>query len=146
LPVKQVLEANLLRLVEEKWNAASSMVKPIFQHEFNLSVHFQIIRGIFLMEAGDIMHEFYTSLFQQVTSHVFVHELCVLSLNDFSKCVQEVLFIMCLLQNLQAQLTTIPFFTSCIPSEKVPQFIQEYASAVSLNRPFYVLSNSLSFH
>lgn len=66
LPVKQVLEANLLRLVEEKWKAASSMVKPIFQHEFNLSVHFQIIRGIFLMEAGDIMHEFYTSLFQQL--------------------------------------------------------------------------------
>jgi hypothetical protein len=97
LPVKQVLEANLLRLVEEKWKAACSMVKPIFQHEFNLSVHFQIIRGIFLMEAGDIMHEFYTSLFQQVTSLVSEHELYVLSLNDLSKCVQDALFNMCLL-------------------------------------------------
>jgi hypothetical protein len=97
------------------------------------------------MEAGDIMREFYTSLFQQVTSLVSEHELCVLSLNDFSKCVQGSLFIMCLLQNIQAQLTTILFFMSCISSEWVPQFIQEYASTVSLNRPFYILSNSLSF-
>lgn len=66
LPVKHVLETNLLRLVEEKWKVASSMVKPIFQHEFNLSMHFQIMRGIFLMESGDIMHHFYTSLFEQL--------------------------------------------------------------------------------
>jgi hypothetical protein len=73
LPVKQALEANLLRLLEEKWKTACSMVKPIFQQEFSLSVHFQIIRGIFLMEAGDIMQEFCTSLFQQVTSLVYEH-------------------------------------------------------------------------
>jgi hypothetical protein len=42
------------------------MVKLIFQHEFSLSVHLQIMRGVFLMEAGDIMHQFYTSLFEQV--------------------------------------------------------------------------------
>jgi hypothetical protein len=63
-----VLETNLLRLVEEKWKAACCLVKPIFQHEFDLSMHFSIIRGIFLMEAGDLMHQFYTSLFEQVTS------------------------------------------------------------------------------
>ena len=72
LPVKHVLETNLLRLVEEKWEVASSMVKPIFQHEFSLSKHFQIMRGIFLMEAGDIMRHFYTSLFKQVTCLVSV--------------------------------------------------------------------------
>ena len=70
LPVKHVLDTNLLRLVEEKWEVASSMVKPIFLHEFNLSKHFQIMRGIFLMEAGDIMRHFYTSLFKQVMSLV----------------------------------------------------------------------------
>lgn len=135
-----------MRLVEEKWKAACAMVKPIFQHEFNLSVHFKIIRGIFLMEAGDIMHEFYTSLFQQVTSLVSEHELCVLSLSDFSKCIQNIVFIACLLKDLQAQLTTIILFMNCISSERVSQFIQEYASTVSLNRPFYILSNSLPFH
>jgi gamma-tubulin complex component 5 len=66
LPVKHVLDTNLLRLVEEKWEVASSMVKPIFQHEFGLSKHFQIMRGIFLMEAGDIMRHFYSSLFKQL--------------------------------------------------------------------------------
>jgi hypothetical protein len=93
LPVTHVLETNLLRLVEEKWKVASSMVKPIFQHEFNLSVHFQIMRGIFLMEAGDIMHHFYTSLFEQVTS---VISECAYSaqafFNSISKCVWETLF------------------------------------------------------
>ena len=70
LPVKHVLDTNLLRLVEEKWEVSSSMVKPIFQHEFSLSKYFQIMRGIFLMEAGDIMRHFYTSLFKQVMSLV----------------------------------------------------------------------------
>jgi hypothetical protein len=96
LPVKQVLEGNLLGLVEEKWKAACSMVKPIFQHEFNLSVHFRIIRGIFLMEAGDLMHQFYTSLFQQVRTIASEYELCVFMI--FNKCVQDILCIICLLQ------------------------------------------------
>ncbi|KDR22561.1 gamma-tubulin complex component 5 [Zootermopsis nevadensis] len=66
LPVKHVIETNLLGLVEEKWKAACSLIKPIFQREFDLSIHFRIIRGIFLMEAGDLMHQFYTSLFEQL--------------------------------------------------------------------------------
>ncbi|XP_069685486.1 gamma-tubulin complex component 5 [Periplaneta americana] len=66
LPVKPVLEINLLNLVEEKWKAVCCMVKPIFQNEFNLPLHFQMIRGVFLMECDDIMQQFYSSLFTQV--------------------------------------------------------------------------------
>ncbi|KAJ4444150.1 hypothetical protein ANN_05939 [Periplaneta americana] len=66
LPVKPVLEINLLKLVEEKWKAVCCMVKPIFQNEFNLPLHFQMIRGVFLMECDDIMQQFYSSLFTQV--------------------------------------------------------------------------------
>lgn len=73
-----MIETNLLGLVEEKWKAACSLIKPIFQREFDLSIHFRIIRGIFLMEAGDLMHQFYTSLFEQVTSLAFQCELCAL--------------------------------------------------------------------
>jgi hypothetical protein len=77
LPVERVLATDLLKLVEEKWKAACSMVKPLFQREFNLSMHFQMIRGVFLMEAGDLMHEFYTSLFEQVTLFSSTYDFCV---------------------------------------------------------------------
>ncbi|PSN50141.1 hypothetical protein C0J52_15095 [Blattella germanica] len=66
LPIKPVIERNLAKLVDNKCKTACCMVKPIFQDDFNLTKHFQVIRGIFLMEAGDVMHQFYSSLFQQI--------------------------------------------------------------------------------
>jgi hypothetical protein len=50
------------------------------------------------MEAGDIMHEFYTLLFQQVTSLV-MNINYDLSPKDYSKCVHDILFVMCLLHS-----------------------------------------------
>jgi hypothetical protein len=84
------MESNLLRLVEEKWKAACSLVKPIFQHEFNLSMHFQVIRAVFLMEAGDLMNQFYASLFEQVTSLAskceFCADVCLYGCSKYEEC------------------------------------------------------------
>ncbi|GLG98082.1 Gamma-tubulin complex component [Gryllus bimaculatus] len=71
IPIKPVMERIISQLIDAKHAAACFLAKTIFLQEFNLSTHLALLRAIYLMEAGDIMHRFCIFLFKDAEHSVF---------------------------------------------------------------------------
>lgn len=57
----------LVLLIDDKHEVASKMVKEIVMEEYHVWAHIAMIKRVFLMEAGDLMHNFYSYIFNQVS-------------------------------------------------------------------------------
>ncbi|XP_064087424.1 gamma-tubulin complex component 5-like [Macrobrachium nipponense] len=61
-----ILSASMRPLITEKQNELNSKLTEVLIKEYQLDRHCKAIRSILLMEAGDIMHEFYSHLFSKL--------------------------------------------------------------------------------
>ncbi|XP_066974423.1 gamma-tubulin complex component 5-like isoform X1 [Macrobrachium rosenbergii] len=61
-----ILSASMRPLITEKQNELNSKLTEVLIKEYQLDRHCKAVRSILLMEAGDIMHEFYSHLFSKL--------------------------------------------------------------------------------
>ncbi|XP_042217132.1 gamma-tubulin complex component 5-like isoform X2 [Homarus americanus] len=66
--VVSLLTSALRPLVKSKEDELSARLTCVLIEEYHLDRHCQAVRSVLLMEAGDIMHEFYTHLFSKLES------------------------------------------------------------------------------
>ena len=67
LPLEELLISSLTRILKTRIAFANCFVMRLYREEFMVLKHLQNIRKVFLMEASDLMHQFYNKLFQQVS-------------------------------------------------------------------------------
>ncbi|TMW44698.1 hypothetical protein DOY81_010221, partial [Sarcophaga bullata] len=68
LPLEELLISSLTRILKTRIAFANCFVMRLYREEFMVLKHLQNIRKVFLMEASDLMHQFYSKLFQQIES------------------------------------------------------------------------------
>ncbi|XP_045119977.1 gamma-tubulin complex component 5-like [Portunus trituberculatus] len=61
-----LLTSALQPLVRRRQEELSTKLTKVLLEEHHLAVHCQVVRSVLLMEAGDIMHEFYSYLFSMM--------------------------------------------------------------------------------
>lgn len=66
LPLEELLINILTRILKNRIAFANSFILKLYREEFMLLKHLRNIRKILLLEASDLMHQFYTKLFNQV--------------------------------------------------------------------------------
>lgn len=66
LPFSTIVINALRSLLERKFAVVNKFITHIYLEEFNVLYHLQNLRRILLMEASDLMFDFYTNLFEQV--------------------------------------------------------------------------------
>lgn len=66
LPLEDVVINSLTRIFNIRIAFANCFVMRLYRDEFMILKHLQNIRKVLLMEASDLMHQFYSKLFQQV--------------------------------------------------------------------------------
>lgn len=66
LPYSKIITNILKSLLEKKFAVVNRFITHIFKEEFKVLYHLQNLRRILLLEASDLMFEFYTNLFEQV--------------------------------------------------------------------------------
>lgn len=64
--VIQLLVSGLRPLIHTEQHTLSGQLTQIFKVDHQLSIHFNVLRSVILMEAGDVMHEFYSHLFAKL--------------------------------------------------------------------------------
>ena len=67
LPLEELLISSLTRILKTRIAFANCFVMRLYREEFMVLKHLQNIRKVFLLEASDLMHQFYSKLFQQVS-------------------------------------------------------------------------------
>lgn len=67
LPLEEVIVNSLTRILKIRIAFANSFVMRLYREEFAILKHLQNIRRVLLMEASDLMYQFYEKLFQQVS-------------------------------------------------------------------------------
>ena len=65
-PLASILEDCIQSLVQKRYVRASGAVMRLLNTTFMLTEHFRTVRLFFLMEAGDVMHQFYSDIFQRI--------------------------------------------------------------------------------
>uniref|UniRef100_A0A034VHP5 Gamma-tubulin complex component n=1 Tax=Bactrocera dorsalis TaxID=27457 RepID=A0A034VHP5_BACDO len=68
LPTEEVVLNALSRILKTRIAFANSFVMRLYREEFDILKHLRNIRKIYLLEASDIMHQFYSKLFKQIES------------------------------------------------------------------------------
>ncbi|KAM7346720.1 gamma-tubulin complex component 5 [Cochliomyia hominivorax] len=68
LPLEEVVINSLTRIFNIRIAFANCFVMRLYREEFMILKHLQNIRKVLLMEASDVMHQFYSKLFQQIES------------------------------------------------------------------------------
>lgn len=68
IPFERFVNKILTELLEMKISVVNSFVVRIYKEEFRIVEHLQNLRRLYLLEASDLMHTFYTTLFQQIES------------------------------------------------------------------------------
>uniref|UniRef100_W8AZG9 Gamma-tubulin complex component n=2 Tax=Ceratitis capitata TaxID=7213 RepID=W8AZG9_CERCA len=68
LPLEEVVLSALSRILKTRIAFANSFVMRLYREEFDILKHLRNIRKIYLLEASDVMHQFYTKLFKQIES------------------------------------------------------------------------------
>eukprot|EP00731_Ephydatia_muelleri_P023846 Em0016g117a len=65
-PLASILEDCFQSLVQKRYVRASGAVMRLLHTRYMLMEHFRTVRLFFLMEAGDVMHQFYSDIFQRI--------------------------------------------------------------------------------
>ncbi|XP_065364468.1 gamma-tubulin complex component 5 [Calliphora vicina] len=68
LPLEEAVINSLNRILKIRIAFANCFVMRLYRDEFMILKHLQNIRKVLLMEASDLMHQFYSKLFQQIES------------------------------------------------------------------------------
>ncbi|XP_053950700.1 gamma-tubulin complex component 5 [Anastrepha ludens] len=68
LPLEEVVLNALSRILKTRIAFANSFVMRLYLEEFDILKHLRNIRKIYLLEASDVMHQFYNKLFKQIES------------------------------------------------------------------------------
>lgn len=66
LPFEQIIINSLENILRRRISFANAFAIQLYRDEFGLLKHLQYIRKILLMEASDLMYQFYMKIFQQV--------------------------------------------------------------------------------
>lgn len=66
LPFEEIIIKCLESILRDRISSANAFVMQLYREEFGLLKHLQYIRKVLLLEASDLMHQFYTKVFQQV--------------------------------------------------------------------------------
>lgn len=67
LPLEEGILNALSRILKKRIAFANSFVMQLYKEEFDVLRHLQNIRKVLLLEASDLMHQFYAKLFSQVS-------------------------------------------------------------------------------
>lgn len=67
ISVVSLLSSAISPLIRKKEGELSARLTKVLLEKYHVDRHCQAVRSILLMEAGDVMHEFYTHLFSKVT-------------------------------------------------------------------------------
>uniref|UniRef100_A0A1A9WVA5 Gamma-tubulin complex component n=1 Tax=Glossina brevipalpis TaxID=37001 RepID=A0A1A9WVA5_9MUSC len=70
LPLEEVLIKTLTRILNHRIELANSFVMKLYREEFAILKHLQNLRKVLLLEASDLMYQFYSKLFKQIESGV----------------------------------------------------------------------------
>ncbi|XP_067640185.1 gamma-tubulin complex component 5 [Eurosta solidaginis] len=65
-PLEEVVLNALSRILKTRIAFANTFVMRLYREEFDILKHLRNIRKIYLLEASDIMHQFYSKLFKQI--------------------------------------------------------------------------------
>lgn len=68
ISVVSLLSSAISPLIRKKEEELSARLTQVLLEKYHMDRHCQAVRSILLMEAGDVMHEFYSHLFSKVTS------------------------------------------------------------------------------
>ncbi|EZA47650.1 Gamma-tubulin complex component [Ooceraea biroi] len=69
LPLQNILENTLSEMLSLRYNSASRLVKNIMVEEYKLQTHLQLLRLVYMMEAGHVMNKFYQILFYEIENN-----------------------------------------------------------------------------
>lgn len=67
LPFDQIILKTISKMLNAKLAIADNLVIKIYKEEFQLMSHLNNLRNVYLLEASDLMFEFYTALFTDVS-------------------------------------------------------------------------------
>lgn len=65
-PLASILEGCIQTLVQKRYVRASGAVMKLLNRTYMLTEHLRTVRLFFLMEAGDVMYQFYSDIFQRI--------------------------------------------------------------------------------
>ncbi|XP_043284016.1 gamma-tubulin complex component 5 isoform X2 [Venturia canescens] len=66
LPFRKVFENTLEKVLEQRYNCASKLVKDILVKEYKLEAQLKLMRSVYMMERGHIMTQFYNLMFKEI--------------------------------------------------------------------------------
>ncbi|XP_023289809.1 gamma-tubulin complex component 5 isoform X1 [Orussus abietinus] len=66
LPFRKVLESTLIKILDSRYQGVSKLVKNILIKEYKLEEQLKLMRCIYMMETGHIMHRFYQLVFSEI--------------------------------------------------------------------------------
>lgn len=66
LPFDQIILKTISQMLNSKLLIADSLVIEVYKEEFQLLAHLRNLREVYLLEASDLMFDFYTTLFHDV--------------------------------------------------------------------------------
>uniref|UniRef100_A0A1B0G349 Gamma-tubulin complex component n=1 Tax=Glossina morsitans morsitans TaxID=37546 RepID=A0A1B0G349_GLOMM len=68
LPLEELLIKTLTQILNRRIELANSFVMKLYRDEFMILTHLQNLRKVLLLEASDVMYQFYSRLFKQIES------------------------------------------------------------------------------
>ncbi|XP_076034078.1 gamma-tubulin complex component 5 isoform X2 [Oratosquilla oratoria] len=75
LSMERIFSLALHPLIQGEEHVSSSQLLSLLTTEYKLRDHLQLLRGVLLMEEGDVMHEFYSHLFVKIESGDIIDSL-----------------------------------------------------------------------
>ena len=70
LPINAILERSLHPLIDVRYQTACASLLKLVRDRLGIEEHLNCVRRVFLLEAGDLMQEFYTDIFRRLRSDV----------------------------------------------------------------------------
>lgn len=96
-----LLSSALQPLVRRRQAELSAELTRVLLSEHRLALHCHAVRAVLLMEAGDVMHEFYSHIFSKVKCFPLSYMCCIYQvysqLLEFMGFILALLFMVCLI-------------------------------------------------
>ena len=70
-PFVQIFNSSLHSLINARYMQASNALLHLLTVRFRFDDHFNMVKNFFLMEAGDVMHEFYSEVFSKIRAREY---------------------------------------------------------------------------
>ena len=70
-PFAQIFSSSLHLMIDERYEQASKALLQLLTVRFRFDDHFNTVKNFFLMEAGDVLNEFYSEVFSKIRANEY---------------------------------------------------------------------------